>query len=86
MNGVNTTAFPLNAANVSCFPVSSVNSIDDTDDGSGWLSVVPIDRLGFFGDVGANCPIAAATRMRPTTPKPAITGTAKSHRRSRGHA
>src|SRR5665213_4108729 len=74
MKGVNTTAFPLNAANVSCLPVSSVNSMDVTDDGSAWFSVVPIDRLGFLGDVGANCPIAAATRIKPTTPKPAISG------------
>src|SRR5450755_1144919 len=74
MKGVNTTDFPLNAANVTGLPNSSVNLIDATDAGSGWFSVVPIERLGFFGDVGANCPIAAATRIKPTTLKPAITG------------
>ncbi len=74
MKGVNTTALPLNAANVSCLPVSSVNLIDVTDDGRAWFNAVPIERLGFFGDVGANCPIAAATRIKPTTPKPAIIG------------
>ncbi len=86
MNGANITAFPWNAANFSCFPVSSVNSIAVAADGSGWSIVVPIDSPGFFGDVGANCPIAAATRIKPDDAETRDHRAAKSHRRPRATA